>query len=289
MEQPDNLRAAWLKAGWKRGAFIRLDSNPDLLGELPKKIVDAIADKNLACIVPIIYDCALVEQSFYKEPWAQVLVVWQAKFDGNFANARNPRKLHITALEKSNSVCFEVSALSFAQVDRETLLKAVPDQSIQFEDDNLSMLLDWVAQRYRQATFPDSFNKRLDPFRKSLKKLWESELFGKFASGVFVKIDTNEELHDDDIYNIEVIISIPYFMRGREYRNFEQNHSHTMITQLKSIFDTAKGIELKKIETLTERELTKEVERQFSRFSLEYFSYNSGLDEHPLPGEFLGA
>lgn len=289
MEQPDNLRAAWLKAGWKRGAFIRLDSNPELLGELPKKIVDAVKDKTLACIVPIIYDCALVEHSFYKEPWAQVLVVWEAKFDGNFANARNPRKLHITALEKSNPVCFEVSALSFAQVDRETLLKATPDSSMQFESDNLSMLLDWVAQRYRQATFPDSFNKRLGPFNKQLKKLWGSELFGKFASGVFVKIDTTEELSDDDIYNIEVIISIPYHMKGREYRNFEQNNSDTMIFQLKSIFDAAKGIELNKIETLTERELTKEVEREFSRFSLEYFSYNPGLEEHPLPGEFLGA
>lgn len=289
MEQPESIRAAWLEAGWKRGAFIRLDSYPSLLDELPKKIVDEVKEKELVCIVPVLYDCALVEESFDKEPWAQVLIIWKANYDGNFANARNPRRLHLGALEKSIPICFDVSALSFAQIDRQKLLEATPDSTISWDKDSLSMLLDWVAQRYRQATFPDSFNKRLHPFKKRLAKVWKGELFSKFASGVFIKIDTTEELGDDDLYKVEVIISIPYYLERREYRSFDQKYSGIMITELKSILDAASGIDLIKIDTLSEREFTKEVERNFNRFSLEHISYHAGSEEHPLPSEFHGA
>lgn len=289
MELPEDVRAAWLAAGWKRGAFIRLDSNPHLFDELPKKILEYVSDKESVCIVPILYDCALVEENFDKEPWAQVLVMWKADFNGNFAYAKNPRRLHLKVSEGEQEFYFEAAALSFAQVDREALLRANPDMSLSWGSGCLSLLLDWVAERFRQATFPDAFNKRLAPFRKGLDKLWKSEVFCRYASGVYINLNTFDELADEKNYQIKILIAIPYAFKGAEYRDFQKKHSLTMITQLKALFDSVKDVDVLLVDTLSERELTKEIERDFNRFSLEYFSYKGGVGSNPLPAEYLDA
>ncbi|WPO96940.1 hypothetical protein [Pseudescherichia sp.] len=288
MDLPEDLRAAWLAAGWKRGAFIRLDSNRYLLDELPRKLAKQISGKGSVFIVPILYDCALIEESFEKEPWVQVLIIWETNFDGNFAYARNPRKIHLKVQDGGKEICLEVSALSFFQIDREAFLKAIPDESVHWKEDGLSMLLDWVAERYRQATFPDSFNKRLEPFRKALDKLWKSQLFCEYSSGIYINIDSSAELPDDTLYNIKVMIVIPYAIKGRSYRSFDEKYSKDMVTMLKTTLDAIKTIKLSSIQTISEREFTKELERDYKRFSLENFSYKSKSDESPLPAEYLG-
>lgn len=289
MELPEDVRSAWLAAGWKRGAFIRLDSNPHLREEFPQKLLNSIEGKDMVYVVPVLYDCALVEQSFDKEPWAQVLVIWESKFDGNFAFAKNPRKLHLEAITETREVCFEVSALSFTQIDREILLKATPEQSISWAQGNLTLLLDWVAERYRQATFPDSFNKRLIPSKKLLEGLWKSELFRAYSSGVYIKLDSFDELSDEAKYQVDIIIAIPFSISGREFRNVNEKYSLEMVTKVKAIFDAIKSIKVLEVQTISEREFTKELERDFNRFSLEYFSYRSDSEANPLPAEYIGA
>lgn len=289
MDLKEDIRDAWLAAGWKRGAFIRLDSNPHLADELPRKLLSLIDGKESVCIVPILYDCALIEECFEKEPWAQVLVIWKTDFNNTFAYAKNPRRLHLKAKSGDQEICFEIAAVSFAQVDREALLKATPDTSLSWETGCLNLMLDWVAERYRQATFPDAFNKRLAPSRKALERLWKSDSFSLYSSGVYIKLNTFEELPDNTLYEVSVYIAIPYQFKGAEYKDIEKNHSPTMVTQLKSIFDAIENIQLDSIDTLSEREFTKEIERGFNRFSLEYFSYRSGLENKPLPAEYKGA
>lgn len=283
-----DIRTTWLGAGWKRGVFIRLDSNKHLNDELPKKLVEFLEDKECACIVPVLYDCALLESDFDKEPWAQVLVVWKTDPQNDFLHAKNPRKLHLKAMDGDEEVCFEISAISFIQVEREVLLKACPDRTLLWGTDAEALLLDWVAERYRQATFPDEFNNRLKLSQRMLKKLWKSELFCEFASGIYVNIDTSDELPENSNYKIKVIIAIPFAIKGREFSQFDRNHSEMMVMKLKSILDAVKGIEVLAVETMSERSFTKEIEREYNRFSLEYFSYKSPTEVSPLPAEYYG-
>ncbi|NIG76760.1 hypothetical protein F3J34_24645 [Klebsiella sp. Ap-873] len=288
MELPKNGRAEWLAAGWKRGAFIRLEDNHNLRQELPQKLLTCIENKSQVYVVPVIYDCALIEENFEKEPWAQVLVIWESSFDGNFAYAKNPRKMHLKAKRDGHEICFEITALSFAQIDREILLQVYPDQSVTWRDGDLALLLDWVAERYRQATFPDSFNNRLVPSRKLLDRLWKSDLFCQYSSGVYINLNTSDELEDEHCYQIKIMISIPFHINGREYREIDRKYSAEMVQKVKSIFDAVKNLKVISVETISEREFTKELERGFNRFSLEHFSYKSGAEDNPLPAEYLG-
>ncbi|GJL37045.1 hypothetical protein TUM17576_38650 [Enterobacter hormaechei] len=289
MEQSDDLRSQWLAAGWKRGAFIRLDTNANLVDELPGKLVACIDDKKSVFIVPILYDCALVELDFDKEPWAQVLVIWETDLEKAYENGKNPRKLHLKAKNNGQDVCFEISALSFAQIDRAALLKAVPDSSLTWLEGGLELLLDWVAARYRQATFPDSFNQRLGPIQNGLERLWKSASFSQYASGVYIQLNSFDELEENTPYSVDVMIVVPYTIKGKEFREFMNKESNTMVTKLKSLLNTIKSIHVVQVQTISEREFTKELERKYSRFSLEYYSFRKSPKTNPVPAESASA
>jgi len=286
MDQIADVRLERIAAGWKRGAFVNLFDNPDFRDELPKKLVNFLEGKSNPRIVPVLYDCALIEESFEKEPWAQIVICWEVEFDGNYGNAKNPRCIHTKAKIGTQSVTLEVTAMSFAQVDREALLKCTPDPTVIFEDGRLEQLLDWISERYRQPTFPDSFNDRLRPIQKRLSSQWKSELFRDFCSGIYFKLNTLNELEENESYSLDVIIVVPYEIQGREYAEFDAKHSATMIDGMKTKLSAAKGIKVGAIELYPESEFTKEIERNYFRFSLEYFSYTTGSGNVLLPAEF---
>ncbi|WP_072930009.1 hypothetical protein [Nissabacter archeti] len=286
MEQIVDDRQAWLAAGWKRGAFVNISEHPQLLDEFPKKLTDFIGDKKNPFLIPILYDCALIEESFDKEPWAQVLFCWEVEHNGNYANAKNPRCLHTKAFKNGEAIWLEISAIGFSQVDRENLLKVTPDNSMVWEEGRLPQLLDWVSERYRQPTFPDAFNNRIRPIQKRLEALWKGELFRDYCAGVYFRLSTFDELDVSEKYKLDIIILIPYEIQGRSYAEFDAKNSGTMIESLKSKLAPLEGIELGSIETYPESEFTKELERKYIRFSLEYFSYNSKSGIKTLPADF---
>lgn len=287
MSHFEDVRLERLEAGWKRGAFVRLSENPALLDELPKKMVSFIANKKNAMVIPVLYDCALIEDSFEKEPWAQVLICWEIEAcQGNFAHAKNPRTLHTKVIKEHESISVEFTAMSFSQVDREVLLSCSTDNSLSWEPGKLAQLLDWVAERFRQPTFPDSFNNRLRPVERRLDNEWKSEIFREFCAGVYFKLSSYDELPEPEIYHLDVIIAVPESIKGEEYALFDAKHSQNMIQSIKTKLSPATGIKVGKVEVLSESEFTKAIERKYLRFSLEYFSYKSKSGEAVLPAEF---
>ncbi|WP_105652502.1 hypothetical protein [Cronobacter dublinensis] len=288
MEHENNdVRLGWLQAGWKRGAFIKLNDNKFLLEELPAKLCSAIETKENVFIVPLLYDCALIEEDFQKEPWAQVLIIWDADYDGQFGYAKNPRRLHLNALfDGQETKCLEVTALSFAQIDREVLLKAKPVASVEWAEGNLDMLLDWVAERYRQATFPDSFNTRLYKNKRRLESLWKSAPFRDYCSGIHINLNTHQELPASEVYIIKVFIVVPYTIKGRAYRDFDKSIAPEMVSNLKTRLDAIDGVEVANVEVISEREFNKEMQREYHRYSLEYYSFKNPESAPPLPAEF---
>lgn len=287
MDQFTDVRVERVAAGWKRGAFISLSDHPEFRGELPNKLVAFLEGKTNPRIVPVLYDCALIEESFEKEPWAQVVICWEvSERSGNYANAKNPRCLHTQALVGDQSIILEISAISFAQVDREALLRCAPDQSVKWVEGKLEQLLDWISERYRQPTFPDAFNNRLRPIQKRLETQWKSELFRDYCAGIYFRLDKTIELADDEIYNLDVIIVVPFEIKGKEYAELDAKHSQNMIDGLKTKISAAAGIKVGKVEMYPEGEFTKEIERNYLRFSLEYFSYASKSGVTLLPAEF---
>lgn len=287
MNQFEDIRFERVAAGWKRGAFISLTENPALKDELPRKLVAFLEGKKSPHVVPILYDCALIEESFEKEPWAQVVVCWEIdEPDGNFAHAKNPRKLHTSANSGGNLFSLEVTAISFAQVDREVLLQCTPNTTIQWEPGRLEQLLDWIAERYRQPTFPDCFNNRLGPVEKRLEAQWKSEVFRDYCSGIYFRLSSYDELAENENYTLDVIIAVPSSITGRQFAEFDAKHSQNMIQGIKTRISPAQGIKVGIVDILSESQFTKDIERNYLRFSLEYFSYKSKSGKTLLPAEF---
>ncbi len=283
-------REGLIKAGWARGIFVNLSEHPSLLEELPLKLREFCEAQEKVFIVPVLYDCALIDMDFHREPWVQVIICSPCEGDPGFKNARSPRKLHLsyTSDGLEQELWVEISALGFAQIEREALLtKSWPDLSLRWTDSSLDCLLNWVAERFRQPTFPDAFNKRVATKDKLLKKLWKSEVYVECCSGVYVGLSTQDELPEDAKYEVRIVLTIPGTFKKRELVDVEKKHAPIMIEKIKSIFSSMDGVDIISVVTIPEGEFTKNEERKFKRYSLEYHTYNDIGDDAVLPSDFL--
>jgi len=280
-------RDEWLAKGWLRGAFIDLEAHPEILALLPEKLKAEISTQPKAYLTPLLYDCALVNDNFNQEPWVQVLVCWpcpKAGGDGNFKFGKNPRKNHFPVLIDNTEKYFSAEALGFAQLDRDKLLKATPLTNIAWPEKGLFQLLNWVAERYNQPTFPDQWNIRMNSKRKLLDRLWKKDSFTHNCSGVYFEITPFSEISEDDTYKVKAFIAIPETMTGKEHRVFVREHEQEVIQSLKSIMESIPNISVVLIQTIKEDEFTKSMERSYRRWQLEHLSYRN-IDEAPLPAE----
>lgn len=280
-------RDEWLAKGWLRGAFIDLKAHPEILALLPDKLQSEIVTQPKAYLIPLLYDCALVNDNFNQEPWVQVLVCWscpQAGGDGNFKFGKNPRKNHFPILIDNIETYLSAEALGFAQFDREELLKATPLTNIAWPEKGLFQLLNWVAERYNQSTFPDQWNVRMNSKRKLLDRLWKNDSFTNNCSGVYFEIVPFSEVSEKDIYEVKAFIAIPETITRKEHRTFVKEHEQVLIQSLKDIMGSIPNISVASIDTIKEDQFTKSMERNYHRWQLEHLSYRN-IDEAPLPAE----
>ncbi|WP_369309210.1 hypothetical protein [Providencia rettgeri] len=306
-----DIRQRWIDAGWKRGAFVDLSKNTQLVSLLPEKLQKLYDLSKPIFMVPVLYDCALISTDFDSEPWVQVLVGTCTDPHSNFRYGKHPRRIHLTAKQGSDELCIEFSAMGFLQISRESLLECKVEKDIEWGAGELGCLLDWIAERYRKSVFPDAFNRRIDTKKKRLKRIWGKENFSEYCSGVYFKLDTHDELPDDIDYKLQIILTIPSKFKGREYKDIKDRINDEEKEALLGIFaaigqdkiDTApSGEEIKKrichitlventkskqkIQILSEDEFTKRLEREFSRYSLEEYSFSSE-EEASYPAEFI--
>jgi len=265
-----------LEMGWKRGAFINIKTSADLQAQLPQEILQKIEDKPAAYLIPLLYDCALLEHRFEIEPWVQVLVGWTCDCDskGDYAFGKNPRKLHFPVIcPERGRLELDVTAVGFWQLNRKQLLKETPSPEIEWPEHGLDILLNWVSERYRQATFPDSWNTRLKAKEKLFKKLWRRDAFVTCCSGVYFDIQPFSELKDEDDYKVKVFIAVSDTVDNKRYREFNLKEGPELVERLKSIWATVSGVEVLAVDAIKESEFTKAMERNYKRWPLEYFSY----------------
>ncbi|HCM64392.1 MAG TPA: hypothetical protein DIT05_17880 [Morganella sp. (in: Bacteria)] len=279
-------RDSLLAEGWCRGAFVNIIDNQAVMSMLPDKIKQLCDESEGAYLVPILYDCALIDTNFDREPWVQVVIGFVCDEDPNYRFSKNPRRLHLSVSIDNVDSFLEFNAVGFVQLDRQTLLtSSVPDSRIKWQSSSKDILINWVTERYRQAVFPDRFNVRLESKIKRLKKVWKHSDFCKNCSGIYIKINTDEELPDNKSYEIQVFIVTP--LVGKELRNLRDNGTaDNMVTMLGSILSSIHGVKLISLEVYPESQFTKKLEREYRKYSLEYYSYSSEDDNLPKPSDF---
>jgi len=212
-----------LEKGWRRHRVISLSQEgiDALASELPIKIMEMISVSGAIALVTT-YDCAVVYGSFEDEPWVQLLVAVPTDFKKELSKGRDSRRLHFTVMKSGEDRSFEASARGICQIDRELLLKLEVDDSYTIDDPTKFDLKQWVAERFRQDTWPDAFNKAVGKRARQLKRLYAR--YNGFISGLYVRLDTYEELNDSK-YTISIIVIVEAGKWRDLYRHMREVHA----------------------------------------------------------------
>ncbi len=289
-----------LAKGWRRHSVVALsyETIELLASELPQKIIDMVSIEG-AIVLIALYDCGVVAESFDSEPWAQLLVAEPTQFDKQLSKGGNPRRLHFHVSKSGEELAFETNAKGVCQIDREMLLKLEVSRNYSIDDTNKFDLKQWLAERYRQDTWPDAFNNAVRPRRGKLKKLWKR--YNDFISGLYVKLDSYEELIEGK-YSIAVVLAIEEGTERGLIKRMRENNKQLKdktIDDVKShlanevlvafgdsvtfLDDPTNKVHGKAVAVFGESQVTIHHQRTFGRFSP--YSLSEYGTEAPMPPE----
>jgi hypothetical protein len=237
----------YYRIGWRQGAVLPpgLFSALHPIGrDLPEPTPDGLA-------IVVSQDCDINCPSLDVEPFAEV--VWAKpvdKLDGNLTLGKNPRKIHFEALQRSREQTFETQIRWRYELDRRLLADQRPDASVALDEGVGLLLPRWLSKRLTRAAFPDSFNQRLFPSRRKIKKLLEEK--GKRLSGIYLILE-DEELPLDQDY--QVILRAT--MLDVDYETSPMRTvSEAGLTGIVSMIRAQGGIDVKEWEIIPERDFS---------------------------------
>ncbi|MFM4897971.1 hypothetical protein ACEUCT_14895 [Aeromonas caviae] len=266
-------REGWIKSGWSRGVFISLNDNAHLKDIIPAEILSYVEKKESIYLVPVTYDCALVDEDFSREPWAQIILLWKADNEnGNFKFGKNPRVIQIPVNIGSNIEHYEAQAIGICHVKRDTLLRSNIDKTRTLSPKFLKIVLGWCAARITRSVFPDSWNNRLSKSKKIFEKIWNDDTFNSLISGVYINAIPFNEQADDKFYDANVILCFDTEQQEVNLRKYKDKFEQQHIEMISGAFKTTLNINLKSVKILADTEFTKSMERDFHLLDLEYFS-----------------
>jgi len=291
------VRDLLLNKGWRRHSVLSIkhDSLNHAYPHLPDKI-KSIAAIDGAILIIATYDCAVVNPCFESEPWIQLLVAFPAKFEKRFAQGRDPRRIHFTVNHLGMEKIFETNAVGIAQLDRELLCDIAPDDDYQLNEDSKYDLKNWLAERFKQETWPDSFNKAVKPVERRLKRFWNR--YNDYISSLYLKLDTYKELSEGK-YSASIIVALEVGKQRALIKQIKSNNKQLadktidevmtyLSSEILNIFGDVIIIEDdvtttigKAVEVMEENAITVHHLRSFYRFSP--YTMSEFGSEAPLP------
>jgi hypothetical protein len=171
--------------------------------------LNLVPDTDLAnaVVVVVSHDCDLAQHAGI-EPSVEVIVGRRVNAaDGNFTHGKNPRRLHLFAVEAGDTMCVELTATARQSIPKENLVGHAPSATTVIDAANRATLQFWLAARYRRSAFPDDFESYLDKkgIARRLAKILEP--LGNHIVAVFFDVDEGvERAHEsaDDPFTLSI-------------------------------------------------------------------------------------
>lgn len=187
---------------WRQGHFLTKEAAIKL-----KLISPENADRDITMVIS--HDCDIVRDPSI-EPEIEVIVGTRIPAaDGNCTHSKNPRTLHLSALEKDAVITLEFSARSKRLIGKPKIARFEPNKDLSLGPKELLILQRWLAARYHRAAFPDEFNHRLQ--ETGLEKILMKKLkpLGDQVRAVYFDIDGGENIERkgaDDTYALAIYL-----------------------------------------------------------------------------------
>jgi hypothetical protein len=188
---------------WQQG-FILNKSSSDKLGLLHPYAKDE------TIVVLVSHDCDLLEDS-ETDPNCEVIIGRRiVAIDGLYANAKNPRRLHLRFSGGTEQILVELFAANKRFVKKDEILSEPIVEGVRLTQDEHFTLQSWLAARYHRPIFPDDFDRRLKARPSEIHKKIANTIKGTGTdiAAILFDVDLGEDLHHDadDPYSLEILL-----------------------------------------------------------------------------------
>ena len=255
---------------WRQGAIFREADTTALRHQLQAEWTEG----SVAIVVS--QSCDLVHHDLESEPFAEIVIgrpVGSA--NGNLTDGKNPRRLHLRIRSISAEQVVEIVPADHYRIDREQLVRIMPDGQKVLSDRERRTLANWLAGRYQREALPTAFNQRIARSQKKRDKIYRR--LSKRVSALLVKLTPNKELPDHEPYHILLLALVP--ADDHDPRDVIENDLQALSQQISQ--DSGIVID-QSPQVVSETEISVALYRQFSPFPLEYLSLRED-PPHPLP------
>jgi|TARA_R110000868_G_scaffold373866_2_gene638196 hypothetical protein len=269
-------RDALLEKGLGRGVCLSAAGVDFTDFHLPKIQAQLIDPEDI--IIPILYDCALLDIDLDREPWLEFVVAKKvASPIPALLNGKTPRKLHFPIIVDGQEIFYEVIPRLQCRSCRSIISELNLAFSHLLATRTLIVLLDWLSNRIKQPVLPDEFEKRLH--KKKLENIFKSVDALK-ASGIYINIDPNEPISVENEYTAKIIVAYEDSVYRELYR---AKSVENVVIKLKSYFSVTDGVNLTEIISMPESEITLSILNNFQSWGSDYFTYRSDNPETEGP------
>lgn len=223
--------------------------------------------------IAISHDCDIAHKNLLAEPNIEfILGRIISTSDRNNEYAKNPRILHLPIKYKGEKVTLEILAFNKRSITKAVVFNHSPDSDYLILSEELKILQDWLAARYKRQALPDSLNDRLKPVVEFMVK--EGKKLASSIVGYWIDYDPrDDELEPHEAYEFWL-----YIVYSSDDPSFEAE-AISISEKIKSKYDeliaktSDKGtVLLRECEAYSEYDFTLKDLRSNIQYRLEYLS-----------------
>ena len=199
-----------VELGWRQGAILDQRLTSLAWNHAPNRL-NAVEQDHL---VVTSHDCDILNASLGKEPYVEVL---RARVPDTPAGrrsyhsaGRNPRALRLSAVTvRGHVISLDFTVHDRWEIPRDLLLKQGPLDRLPGKERRL--VAEWLAKRYIRAAFPTAFDARWRGQSKAWRQLLKK--YSSWIQGVYLRLNTLDELTPTVPYRCELLLSVPFAKR----------------------------------------------------------------------------
>lgn len=191
--------------GWRQGAAL-----PPSLFAAVQEATGLTFKEGESFPIVVSQDCDVANDRYTQEPDVEIVRATIIPYpNGNFRYAKSARILHTDCTLNGVQKNLELRAQDRRRLDRRLLEQSGPDNKVALKSEDVVLLGRWLANRFRRASFPDEFDRRLadSGSKEQLTKLFSKR--GADVSGVYVFLRPDAELLKKDDYDLTVFLTVP--------------------------------------------------------------------------------
>ena len=266
--------ATLVKLGWRQGSILGVELARVARNYAPERVTMSDEDR----LIVTTHDCDIVSPSLDKEPVVEILragIVTSSTANRLYSGGRTPRVLQVAFQAGAEAVVLACSVHDRWTIPRDLLSCGAPQG--QLADKERRLVAEWLAKRYIRAAFPTAFDRRWHTKRRNWQKLLQGR--SEWLQGIYLRLDTLDELPEDTPYKCDIILAVPSDKRGDAGW---PARVEDLDREVKAFWDQFKpGIECSGVDLLGTDEITLADLEAYQRFDSDWVSFEDDTSTTP--------